>query len=64
MRRLGVHFGPWARSPLRLDPPVLRRMPAILLLIAPGLTAWVLELGAVWAARGAPVARAAEQRNR
>jgi hypothetical protein len=47
MRRLGVHPGPWARSLLRLDPPVLRRMPAILLLIAAGLTVWVFELGAV-----------------
>jgi hypothetical protein len=47
MRRLRLHSGPWKRSLVRLDPPVLRRMPAVLLLIAAGLTAWVFELGAV-----------------
>jgi hypothetical protein len=47
MRRLRVHSGPRIRSLLRLDLPVLRRMPAILVLIAAGLTAWVFELGAV-----------------
>jgi len=47
MRRLRLHSGPWIRSLVRLDPPVLRRMPAVLLLIAAGLTAWVFELGAV-----------------
>ncbi len=47
MRRLRVHSGPWIRHLLRLDPPVVRKMPAILLLIAAGLTAWVFELGAV-----------------
>jgi len=40
MRRLRL-------SLLRLEPPVLRAVPAILLLIAAGLTAWVFELGAV-----------------
>lgn len=47
MRRLRFHSGPWIRSLVRLDPPVLRRMPAVLLLIAAGLSAWVFELGAV-----------------
>ena len=47
MRRLRVHSGPWTRSLLRLDPTVLRSMPAILVLIAAGPTAWAFELGAV-----------------
>jgi hypothetical protein len=37
----------WLHSLLRFDPRVMRRMPAALLLIAAGLCAWVLELGAV-----------------
>ena len=32
---------------LRFDLRIVRRMPAVLLLIAAGLTAWMLELGAV-----------------
>jgi hypothetical protein len=47
MRRLLLRFGLWLRSPLRLDPSALRKMSAILLLIAAGLTVWVFELGAV-----------------
>jgi hypothetical protein len=47
MRRLRFHSGPWIRSLLRLEPPVLSKLPAILLLIAAGLTVWVFELGAV-----------------
>jgi hypothetical protein len=38
---------PTAVAILRCDPRVLRKMPAALLLIAAGLTAWVFELGAV-----------------
>ena len=34
-------------SLLRFDPRVMRRMPAVLLLIAAGLCVWVFELGAV-----------------
>jgi hypothetical protein len=47
MRRLMLRPGPWIRSLLRFDPRVMRRMPAALLLIAAGLTGWVVELGAV-----------------
>ena len=38
---------PTVAAILRCDPRVLRRMPAALILIAAGLTAWVFELGAV-----------------
>jgi hypothetical protein len=47
MRRPRLRSRARIRSLLRLDPPVLRRIPAILLLIAAGLTGWVFELGAV-----------------
>jgi hypothetical protein len=47
MPRLLLHFGPWTRAVLRLDPSVVRKMPTVLLLIAAGLTVWVFELGAV-----------------
>jgi hypothetical protein len=47
MRHPPVQAGPWIRSLRRPDPRTARRLPALLLLIAAGLTAWVLELGAV-----------------
>jgi hypothetical protein len=47
MRRFLWWACPWVQSLLRLEPRVMRRMPAALLLIAVGLAAWVIELGAV-----------------
>jgi hypothetical protein len=47
MRFLPVQAEKWIRLLLRSDVRMVRRMPAVLLLIAAGLTAWMLELGAV-----------------
>ncbi len=47
MRRFLAELSSWIRSALRFEPSAMRRMPAVLLLIAAGLTVWVFELGAV-----------------
>ena len=47
MRFLPVHAEKRVSPLLRFDLRMVRRMPAVLLLIAAGLTAWMLELGAV-----------------
>jgi hypothetical protein len=47
MRRFLVPPSRWIWSLTRFDARAMRRLPAALLLIAVGLSAWVLELGAV-----------------
>jgi hypothetical protein len=47
MKRFLAELSSWIRSALRFEPSAMRRMPAVLLLIAAGLTVWVFELGAV-----------------
>jgi len=47
MRSLVLNVSSWVRSLRRFEPEVIRRMPAVLLLIGGGLCAWVFELGAV-----------------
>jgi hypothetical protein len=42
-----VHIRPAVAAVLRCDPRIMRRLPAVLILMAIGLTAWVFELGAV-----------------
>jgi hypothetical protein len=47
MRRFLWRVRPWVQFLLRSGPAVVRRMPAVLLLVAAGLAVWVVELGAV-----------------
>jgi len=47
VRRILESAGPRIGFVLRLDPRLVRKLPLILSLIAAGLSAWVLELGAV-----------------